>query len=72
MELRFGCSNCPFPYSNVAISTDLNSGEALSTPRLLSSRMATITELLIQNPLFDRGIQENRRLESQYPASAFA
>jgi len=30
MELRFGCSNCPFPYSNAAISTDPNCGETVA------------------------------------------
>jgi hypothetical protein len=54
MEVRLGCSNCPYPYSSVAISTDLNCAEVLSTPRLLCSGIATITELLIQNQLFDR------------------
>jgi hypothetical protein len=45
----------PFSYSNVAISTNLNCGEVLSTPRLLSSGIATITELLIQNQLLESG-----------------
>ena len=47
-----GIRTAPFSYSSVAISTDLNCAEVLSTPRPLSSTGADIAELLIQNQLF--------------------
>jgi hypothetical protein len=50
-KVRHQATHCHVHYSNVAISTDLNCGEVLSTPLLLSSGIATIIRLLIQNQL---------------------
>jgi len=50
-KARYQATHGRFHYSNAAISTDRNYTEVLSTPLLLSSGIATIIQLLIQNQL---------------------
>jgi hypothetical protein len=68
-KARYQATNCRFHYSNAAISIDLNCAEGLSTPLFLSSGIATIIRLLIQNQLFDRSSKENRQTRVPIPAS---